>query len=172
MSAQLCDDQDAEVSHQFMGNNATQYKKRLFIEGLRNEGTLHLAAKHAGINRTTAWRWRELDMGFSNAWDDALEDAVDVQETSVYRRGLNGSTIDSIFYLKAKRPQFRDRMSIDLDALRNEVKAKVESVLQERQVNSIDVTGETGQANSTSTPSVKTLLQSALARSTTRDPTT
>jgi len=128
LEVEIVTDPDIEVSHQFLGNRATLYKKRLFIAGLRNKGTLYLAAKHAGINRTTAWRWRELDMGFSNAWDEALEDAVDVQETSVYERGLNGSTIDSIFYLKAKRPQFRDKLQIDIPQLQDEIKQRMEQL--------------------------------------------
>jgi len=50
---------------------------------------------------------------------------VDVQETSVYRRGLNGSTIDSIFYLKAKRPEFRDKLQLDIPAIHEEIKARI-----------------------------------------------
>jgi len=97
LEVEVITDPDVEVSHRFMGNNSTILKKRLFIAGLRNEGTVYLAAKHAGINRTTAWKWRELDMGFSNAWDDALEDAAIHEEIKarITQLGIDPQTLQS-----------------------------------------------------------------------------
>ena len=39
------------------------------------------AVKGSGVSRATAYRYRDQDRGFRDAWDDALEEAVDALST-------------------------------------------------------------------------------------------
>jgi hypothetical protein len=55
-------------------------------------------------------------------WDEALENAVDVVENSLYQKAVNGDTICMIFYLKAHRPIYRDRLNIDIEQVRGKSK--------------------------------------------------
>ena len=70
----------------------------------------------------TAYHWRENDREFAWSWGEAMENAVDAVESVLYQKALNGDTIAMIFYLKAHRPMYRDKFSIDL----NQVKIEIE----------------------------------------------
>ena len=100
-----------------MGNNATREElKRAFLDGLRDQASVYHAAQAVGINRCTAYRWRAEDEEFARAWDDALEDAKDAMETSIYKRGMQGDGILSMFWMKAKRPdEFRENARLQID---------------------------------------------------------
>ncbi len=97
-------------------------QKKKFIETLEAQGTVLHAAKAAGVSRWTAYRWRQEDLEFAGQWDQALENAVDVVENSLYQKAVSGDTICMIFYLKAHRPIYRDRLNIDI----NQVKCEIE----------------------------------------------
>ncbi|HEU4836328.1 MAG TPA: hypothetical protein VFS90_18005, partial [Pyrinomonadaceae bacterium] len=82
-------------------------------------------AKAAGISRWTAYRWRKEDPEFDSRWDEALENAVDVVENSLYQKAVSGDTICMIFYLKAHRPIYRDRLNIDIEQVRGEIEERI-----------------------------------------------
>jgi len=147
--------------YELSGDNETADLKRRFLSAYRYHGSVYHAALAVNVGRATVYRYLDNDPGFATALADCREDTYDQVETSVYRKALSGDSLLMMFYLKAHRPKFRDRMNIDLDSLRNEVKAKVESVLQERQVNSIEVESP---ANPSHASPVKRLLESALTR--------
>jgi hypothetical protein len=46
----------------------------------------------------------------------------------IYQRALNGDTIAAIFYLKAQRPKYRDRLSIDIEQVQSEIKEALECI--------------------------------------------
>ena len=96
-------------------------QKKRFIETLEAQSTVLHAAKAAGISRWTAYRWRQEDLEFADQWDEALENAVDVVENSLYQKAVSGDTICMIFYLKAHRPIYRDRLNIDIEQVRGEI---------------------------------------------------
>ena len=96
-------------------------QKKKFIETLAEQGTVLHAAKAAGVSRWTAYRWRQEDLEFADQWDEALENAVDVVESVVYKQAVGGNTIAAIFYLKAHRPIYRDRLNIDIEQVRGEI---------------------------------------------------
>lgn len=96
-------------------------QKKRFIETLAEQGTVSCAAKAAGVSRMTAYRWRQDDREFASAWDDAMETAVDAVESALYQKARGGDTVPMIFYLKAHRPIYRDRLNIDLRQLHAEV---------------------------------------------------
>ena len=99
-------------------------QKKKFIETLEAQGTVLHACKAAGISRQTAYRWHRDDLEFADQWDEALENAVDVVENSLYQKAASGDTICMIFYLKAHRPIYRDRLNIDIQQLKGEIEER------------------------------------------------
>lgn len=65
-------------------------KRQAFLTALAQLGVVTAAAEAAGINRVTAWRWREADEEFAKAWDDAIEQAADRIELEAHRRAVVG----------------------------------------------------------------------------------
>ncbi len=61
-----------------------------FLAVLARCGNVMLACYAADISRATAYRLRDLDAGFANAWDEALNDAADVLEKEAWRRAKEG----------------------------------------------------------------------------------
>jgi 20S proteasome alpha/beta subunit len=100
-------------------------QKKKFVAALTSHGTVLHAARAAGISRQTAYRWRDDDREFASLWDEAIENAVDVVESSLYRKAVSGDTVAMIFYLKAHRPIYRDRMNIDLKQVYSEVEERM-----------------------------------------------
>ena len=90
------------------------------------------AAQAAGVARQTAYRWRQEDLKFADLWDEAIENAVDGVENVVYKRALGGDTIAAIFYLKAHRPKFRDRLNINVE----QVQSDIDEMMERLRVNS------------------------------------
>jgi hypothetical protein len=43
----------------------------------------------------------------------------------VHQRALGGDTIAAIFYLKAHRPIYRDRLIIDIEQVRGEIEERI-----------------------------------------------
>ncbi len=121
------------LDYKFTGDSSTVDKKRRFIEGLRNTSTIYHAAQLAGIHRATAYNWMESDPAFARACDDSREDAGDVMETSAYQDALGsdgkrGDPILKMFWLKAHRPKFRDKMTIDIESVRDEIQQRMQSL--------------------------------------------
>jgi hypothetical protein len=63
----------------------------------------------------TAYRWRQDDREFAACWDEAHENTVDEVESVHYQTALSGNIVAIIFYLKAHRPIYRDKLNIDLN---------------------------------------------------------
>lgn len=96
--------------------DATGERRRLFIEELRARGTIYHAARAAGIDRRTAYRWRDASKVFAEEWANALEDSTEILEDSVYQRALKDSLL-AMFVLKARRPEmYRDKPPVAIDA--------------------------------------------------------
>ena len=100
-------------------------QKKRFIETLALPGTALYAAKAAGVSRQTAYRWRQDDREFRSGWDEALENAVDAVESGLYQKALSGDTIAMIFYLKAHRPIYRDKLNIDVKQVQSEIEERI-----------------------------------------------
>jgi hypothetical protein len=43
----------------------------------------------------------------------------------IYQKAVNGDTICLIFYLKAHRPKYRDRLNIDIEQVRGEIEERM-----------------------------------------------
>ena len=94
-------------------------QKKKFITALEAQGTVLHACKAAGISRQTAYRWHREDPDFAEQWDEAHENAVD--ESTIYQQAIGGNTLAAIFYLKAHRQIYRDKVSIDIAQVKSEI---------------------------------------------------
>lgn len=105
----------------------------LFLAALMDGSTVTVSAEQASVDRATVYRWREKDVEFAKAWDEALEAGTDRLEQEALRRARDGvakpvyqggkqvgqvqeySDTLMIFLLKSRRPdKFRDRVSAEL----------------------------------------------------------
>ena len=64
--------------------------KPAFLAALRELPVISHACKAVGIERSTAWRARQNDETFAEAWDDALEEGIDRAEQEAFRRAVVG----------------------------------------------------------------------------------
>jgi hypothetical protein len=83
----------------------TPIKQRNYLNALvSNKGNVEKAAKEAGINRSTAYRWTSSDPDFQHlkqtVADDLTQEAI--------RRAKEGSDVLTIFLLKALSPEIYD----------------------------------------------------------------
>jgi hypothetical protein len=100
-------------------------QKRRFLKTLAEQGTVSCAAQAAGVSRMTAYRWREVNREFASLRDEAMETAVDAVESALYQKARSGDTVPMIFYLKAHRPIYRDRLNIDIEQVRGEIEERI-----------------------------------------------
>lgn len=63
--------------------------------------------------RSTATGIFTVSINLIRAADEAIENPVDGVESALYKRALAREVIPAIFYLKAHRPIYRDRLNID-----------------------------------------------------------
>lgn len=68
----------------------TAAKRRRFLKALRQTGTVTVAAEAAGVARGAAYQLRKRDKTFRQAWDDALQAALDELEAELRRRAMQG----------------------------------------------------------------------------------
>ncbi len=107
-----------------------EWKPR-FVDNLRETGNVSAAARHAGVSRQTVYKERGASEQFREAWDDAMEEAMDLLEAEARRRAYDGtlkpvyykgapvgeireySDTLTIFLLKGRRPDvFKDRQDV------------------------------------------------------------
>lgn len=96
-------------------------RKKRFIDALTEKGTVYHAAQAAEISRWTTYRWRQEDLEFADLWDEAIDNAVDAVESVIYQQAVGGNTLAAIFYLKAHRPIYRDRLNIDVEQVQRDI---------------------------------------------------
>lgn len=65
-------------------------RKERFLKELVKRANVSSSAKAAGVDRGTPYRWRESDPEFAEAWDAAVEVAVDALEAEAWRRAATG----------------------------------------------------------------------------------
>lgn len=110
------------------GTGLTPKKRAAFIEVLRAAANVTAAAKAIGMSREAVYKLRHRDAAWADAWDNAIEEAVDTLEQEARRRAFHGveepvhyqgARVDTvlrysdtlmIFLLKAHRPEkYRER---------------------------------------------------------------
>lgn len=118
--------------YQFTGDTATVENKRRIVEGYRLKASIYHAALYARVHRATVYRYMDSDPEFAQAMEDSFEDAADVAESSVYERAIGRNckpdSLLAMFWLKAHRPKYRDRVSIDVESVREEIQQRMAQV--------------------------------------------
>jgi hypothetical protein len=117
----------ALTDYRFTGDNRTVSNKCAFIDGYRLKGSIYHAAQVACIARSTAYKWMDDDEEFARAVADATEDRDDRMETSVYERAFSDNLL-AMFWLKAHRHKFRDKVMIDINAVDEEIKQRLNTL--------------------------------------------
>jgi hypothetical protein len=134
---QVVDTQEfiAVTDYDFSGDSTTVENKRRIVESYRLKATIYHAALAAQVHRATIYKYLESDPAFAQAMVDCHEDSVDVMETSVYERalgdseqGIKGDSLLAMFWLKAHRPKFRDRVTVDLGQVQQEIQERMGQV--------------------------------------------
>ena len=123
--------------------------KPIFLNLLSKNGNVSLSAQEAGIVRQAAYDARDRDKAFSQAWEDAMEQATDVLEREAWRRASEGvrqpvfyqgavcghvqkySDVLLIFLLKGARPdKYREQLATPSAGKTEEADANLEQFLQ------------------------------------------
>lgn len=101
------------------GNPAKPKWHAVFLELLTGSCSVTVAARGAGIDRTTAYLHYRNNKEFARQWDDAKEAAVEILEAEAWNRARKKSDTLMIFLLKAHKPEkYRERYELaymDLD---------------------------------------------------------
>ena len=88
--------------------------KELILEQLRKNPIIQIAVEKVGISRPTFYRWKKEDPEFSKAADKALAEGTlvmnDFAESQILSGIKNGNLTASIFWLKNKHPDYRQRV--------------------------------------------------------------
>jgi hypothetical protein len=122
----------------------TQERRRKFITSLMETGgNVSRSCNLAGLGRRSAYDWRRDDPEFAAEWDEAVNIGLDALEAEARRRAFEGieepvfykgeicghirkySDALIMFMLKAYRPQFRDRVLIDVNAVDSEIERRL-----------------------------------------------
>jgi hypothetical protein len=108
-------------------------KKELFLDAFAEHANVMLAAREAGIHRSTVYVWLEQDEEFSLAYNQAKENAKDVIRAEIKRRAVDGwdeevyqlghfagkvhkySDTLLIFQAKMLMPEYRDKSQLDVN---------------------------------------------------------
>jgi hypothetical protein len=112
--------------------NWTPKKKAAFCEALALGVTVGTAAEAVGMSRSSAYWQRENNPAFAEAWDEAYAESTELLEAEAFQRAMgwqetitdkNGnvrvverhSDILLMFLLKARKPEYRDSMQVNVD---------------------------------------------------------
>ena len=87
-------------------------RKAAFCEALVRGQTPEGAAKMAGVDRATAYRWKAADPAFAEQWDDARERKVEMVETTLYRMAVEKDLGAVIAFLRAYKPEVYNRKMV------------------------------------------------------------
>jgi len=79
----------SEMQHNATPKKAPRWAKA-FLASLAALGNVQAACEAAKIERSTAYRHREADEGFAEAWNAAMESAADLLEEEARRRAYDG----------------------------------------------------------------------------------
>lgn len=75
-------------------------RKQVFLELLKNTGNVTQACRALGISRKGIYQHRESDPSFALAWDEAVDEAVDLLEQEARRRAVDGVTREKGIYFQ------------------------------------------------------------------------
>ncbi len=76
---------------------------------LRNGTSIGEAATATGVARSAMYSWRDDDSAFRSEWDDAVEVATELIESTLYKLAKGGDLVACIFWLKSHKPAVYNR---------------------------------------------------------------
>ena len=82
----------------------TSWRPR-FLDLLSKTCNVTLSAKGAGIDRSTAYKYKRKHADFAEKWEDCEAQAVELLEAEAWKRAREKSDLLLIFLLKAHRPE-------------------------------------------------------------------
>jgi hypothetical protein len=85
-----------------------RHKKRYLAELAKGRAPT-VAARMAGLARSTVYKWRREDVEFAAAWVDCVEQGLDLLEDRAYQRAMKNSDQLLMFQLRARRPEVYGR---------------------------------------------------------------
>ncbi len=85
-----------------------RHKKR-YLAALAKGRAPTVAARMAGLARSTVYKWRRDDVEFAVAWADCVEQGLDLLEDRAYQRAMKNSDQLLMFQLRARRPEVYGR---------------------------------------------------------------
>lgn len=119
-----------------------------FINELReNGGFVSKACIAVGVSKQTVYNWRDADPVFKQQWDEAIEFATEQLEAECRRRAYEGilepvwyqgeevgtvrrySDTLLIFQLKALNARYRDKLTIDVNAVDAEIERRLAAMV-------------------------------------------
>ena len=74
-----------------------------FLDALRISGVVQVSCRAAGIHRKTAYHRRKFVPSFREAWDAALDEALDAVELAVMRAGVEGTDMQTARWILSRR---------------------------------------------------------------------
>lgn len=99
-------------AYEFTGDELTQVKKRLALQGYAMRGIISNACYIAGVARKTWHNWCVNDPEFAKAAAEGKEFAIETLEDRAFSRGHSMSDALLTFMLKHGKPQvFRDTIA-------------------------------------------------------------
>lgn len=116
----------------------------MFLAELReNGGFVGKACESVAVSKQTVYNWREAYTEFASDWDKAVELATEDLEKEVRRRALHGVD-EPVFYkgeqcgvirkysdtllmfaIKARKPEYRDKLQIDVNKLDSDIEREL-----------------------------------------------
>jgi hypothetical protein len=87
-------------------------RKKSFVEALVRGAAPEGAARSIGVDRATAFRWKDADATFAEQWDEARDRRVEAVETVLYRMAMQQDFSAVIFFLKSHRPEICNRRQV------------------------------------------------------------
>jgi len=102
------------------GKKITAEQKRIALDSYRKHGNMTIAAKEAGVNRSTLWAESKRNVSFKRRLTEAKSSYCDMLEAVLDNKILNEKGMPGvtalIFKLKAEMPnKYRDRVSGSID---------------------------------------------------------
>ena len=73
-----------------------------FIDALANVGQVGEACKLAGIDKKTAYNWRNSDKEFAAEWTEAIDRSTSILEDEAIRRAMDKMLKSKVFWLSLR----------------------------------------------------------------------
>jgi hypothetical protein len=86
------------------GRTIRTAQKQTFVLALAAGHSVTAAAREAKVSRSAVYGLKDTDSLFSEQWDSAVEESVDLLEDECRRRALQQSDLLMIFLLRHRRP--------------------------------------------------------------------